>query len=78
MDIPDSRSRTELGRFPGRRSERFQREHALPRHGRGESVLIRMRSRCRHLQDHGRRQQLDEARRHLREQRHVRVRLARY
>ena len=45
---------------------------------RGQSLQLRLRSGRRYLQDHERRQQLDEARRHLREQRHVRVRHAGY
>ena len=48
------------------------------RYRRGQSLQFRLRGGCRYIQDHGRRQQLEEARRHLREQRDVRVRHAGY
>ena len=52
----------ELGRRADGRPERPDREHALPRHRRGEPVQLRLRGRRRHLQVDERRRQLDEAR----------------
>ena len=62
------RYRAELGRRARGRSQRFQREHALPRYRRGKPLLVRLRGGRRHLQDDERRQHLDEAARRLRQQ----------
>ena len=48
--------------------------HALPRHRRGQPLLVRLRGRRRHLQVDRRRQPLDEAQRHVRQQRDLPVR----
>ncbi len=67
-------ARPELGRRPDARPDRQEGQHDLPRDRRGESLLVRLRGRRRHLQVDRRRQQLAEARRRVRQQRHVPVR----
>ena len=54
--------RPELGRDAHARPDRQERQHALPRHGRGQPLLLRLRGGRRHLQVDRRRQALDEAR----------------
>ena len=67
-------SRPEHGRRAEHGPDRQDGQHDLPRHRRAEPLLVRLRGRRRHLQVDRRRQQLEEARRHVRQQRDVRMR----
>ena len=72
--LKPERPRPELGRRAHARPDRQEAQHDLPRHRRGEPLLVRLRGRGRHLQVDRRRQQLEEARRRVRQQRDVHVR----
>ena len=61
-------ARPELGRRADARSDRQDEQHDLPGHRRAEPLLVRLRGRRRHLQVDRPRQQLEAARRHVREQ----------
>ena len=71
QQLEPERPRPELGRLARARSERPPPQHALPRHGRGQPLLVRVRGRRRCLQVDERRPQLAQARRQVRQQRDV-------